>query len=159
MAEAAAGAVVVPKSPKKKTKLSGGQIRSLLWIYWAYVCCYLCRKNYPLLLPNLNAAGLLTTSQAGIVASVFEAVVGVVKMFCGSFVDDHKSPANLLSYTLVVAGGSCMAMQACFWFLAAKSMTTMRVVLVAFFWSLNGAGQAVAWPALARVFMSWFPDP
>ena len=32
-------------------------------------------------------------------------------------------------------------------------------MLVAGLWSFNGAGQAVAWPALARVFMAWFPDP
>ena len=25
--------------------------------------------------------------------------------------------------------------------------------------SANGAAQAVSWPALARVFLAWFPDP
>jgi hypothetical protein len=42
---------------------------------------------------------------------------------------------------------------------AVQELTVVRVGLVAALWSLNGAGQAVAWPALARVFMSWFPDP
>jgi len=32
------------------------------------------------------------------------------------------------------------------------------VALVSVLWSANGAGQAVAWPALARVFLAWFPD-
>jgi OPA family sugar phosphate sensor protein UhpC-like MFS transporter len=144
---------------KGRTGLSLGQLSSLMWIYWAYVLCYLLRKNYPLLLPNLAAAELLTTSQAGIVASVFEAVVGVVKLVCGVWVDRAASPAKLLSGCLAVAGGSCLAMQATFWLLAGKSMGTARLVLVAIFWSANGAGQAVAWPALAKVFMAWFPDP
>ena len=88
---------------KGRTGLSLGQLSSLMWIYWAYVLCYLLRKNYPLLLPNLAAAELLTTSQAGIVASVFEAVVGVVKLVCGVWVDRAASPAKLLSGCLAVA--------------------------------------------------------
>ena len=106
----------------------------------ADVCCYLCRKNYPLLLPTLAKAGMLTTAEAGIVASVFEAVVGAVKFFCGVFVDRHANPAKLLSQCLFVTGGSCLAMQATFW--TARS-ASLRVILVALFWSLNGAGQAV----------------
>ena len=39
------------------------------------------------------------------------------------------------------------------------AISSTRVFFVAVFWSLNGMGQAVAWPALARVFMDWFPDP
>ena len=104
------------------------------------VCCYLCRKNYPLLLPTLAKAGLLTTAEAGIVASVFEGVVGATKFFCGVFVDRHANPAQLLAQCLFVTGGSCLAMQATFW--TARSVS-LRVTLVALFWSLNGAGQAV----------------
>ena len=144
---------------EERPGLSKGQRSSLLWIYWAYVLCYLCRKNFPLLLPSLDRTGLLTTGQAGVVASVFEASVGLVKLFCGVFVDRHKDPAALLSQCLTVAGGSCLLMQATFWFIRGHSVSAVRVALVALFWSANGAGQAVAWPALARVFMNWFPDP
>eukprot|EP01048_Picozoa_sp_COSAG05_P022693 COSAG05_NODE_4639_length_1429_cov_1.088722_1_plen_86_part_10 len=85
--------MAVAKGSRKEEErpgLSRGQRSSLLWIYWAYVLCYLCRKNYPLLLPSLDRAGLLTTGQAGVVASVFEASVGLVKLLCGVFVDRHK---------------------------------------------------------------------
>jgi sugar phosphate permease len=34
----------------------------------------------------------------------------------------------------------------------------VRVGVISILWSINGAGQAIAWPALARVFMAWFPD-
>jgi sugar phosphate permease len=146
--------------PPKRAGLSAGQRRSMLWIYWAYVLCYLCRKNYPLLLPSLGSSGLLTTAQAGVVASTFEAVVGLVKLFCGVYVDRHLDPAKLLSQCLAVAGGSCLLMQAALWFVRGQgAAATLRVTLVAVFWSANGAGQAVAWPALARVFMNWFPEP
>jgi OPA family sugar phosphate sensor protein UhpC-like MFS transporter len=138
--------------------LSRGQMITLAWIYWAYVCCYLVRKNMPLLLPALNEKELLTTSEAGIVASVFEMVVGIVKFFCGTFVDASEDPAWLLSQCLLLAGTSCLGMQAVFWFLTGSGVAGMRLTLVSVLWSLNGTGQAVAWPALARVFMNWFPD-
>ena len=48
-----------------------------------YVCCYLVRKNYPLLLPTLDKTGVLSYAEAATVASIFETVVGVVKLFCG----------------------------------------------------------------------------
>lgn len=48
-----------------------------------YVCCYLLRKNYPLLLPTLDQNGVLSYAEAATVASVFETVVGIVKFFCG----------------------------------------------------------------------------
>jgi OPA family sugar phosphate sensor protein UhpC-like MFS transporter len=135
------------------------QMGAFLWIYWAYVCCYLVRKNYPLLLPALNKANLLTTSQAGLVASIFEIVTGVVKFSCGVYVDRAPNPANVLSKCLLLAGASCLGMALVFFVLPGESMTWVRVGLVTLMWSCNGMGQAVAWPALARVFMNWFPDP
>ena len=49
-------------------------------------------------------------------------------------------------------------MQLVFTMMGGAEFATARLVLVSMLWSLNGAGQAVAWPALARVFMNWFPD-
>ena len=134
------------------------------WIYFSYVCCYLVRKNYPLLLPALAAHGLLSTAEAGVVASVFEVVVGAVKFFCGVFVDRAPDAGQLLARCLAVAGAACLGMQGVFWWgagaagAAGAAFAWARVPLVALFWSANGAGQAVAWPALARVFLAWFPD-
>lgn len=138
--------------------VSWGQKKALGWIYFAYCCCYLIRKNYPLLLPHLEAENLLSTDQAALVASIFEVVVGLIKLFCGVYVDSHANPALLLAQCLFVAGGACVLMQAVFSFLQGQSFAWVRVFLVSVLWSINGAGQAVAWPALARVFMNWFPD-
>eukprot|EP00041_Stephanoeca_diplocostata_P020410 m.455654 g.455654 ORF g.455654 m.455654 type:complete len:195 (+) comp21573_c0_seq20:122-706(+) len=134
------------------------QLGALTWIYFAYVCCYLLRKNFPLLLPTLNSQNLLTNAQAGTVASVFEAVVGIVKFFCGVYVDSHPDPAKLLAYCLFTSGVTCLCMSAIFSNITSPEAAVFRVVAVSVLWSANGAGQAVAWPALARVFMSWFPD-
>mmetsp|Transcript_1054 Transcript_1054/g.3054 ORF Transcript_1054/g.3054 Transcript_1054/m.3054 type:complete len:451 (+) Transcript_1054:47-1399(+) len=136
--------------------VSVAQRITLAWIYFAYVCCYLLRKNYPLLLPTLDKTGVLSYAEAATVASVFETVVGIVKFFCGVYVDGHADPAGLLASCLLTAGGSCLVMTAVFVYPPDSSL--VRVGLVSALWSLNGAGQAVAWPALARVFMSWFPD-
>ncbi len=138
---------------------SRSQLQTLTWIYFAYVMCYLVRKNYPMILPSLAANNLLSQSEAGIVASIFQVVVGVVKFFCGVYVDRSASPALLLAKCLGIAGTSCLLMQLVFWIFTSESnFGWVRLILVTFFWSANGAGQAVAWPALARVFMAWFPD-
>lgn len=138
---------------------NSSQRRTLAWIYFAYVMCYLVRKNYPMVLPSLASAGLLTTAQAGVVASVFEVVVGVVKFFCGVFVDRSPAPGRLLSYCLAVAGAACLMMQLIFWTLTGEMLALARLLSVTTLWSINGAAQAMAWPALARVFLAWFPDP
>ena len=101
------------------------QATALSWIYFAYVCCYLVRKNYPLLLPALAARGLLSTAEAGVVASVFEIVVGAVKFFCGVFVDRAPDAGRLLARCLAVAGAACLAMQGVFWGAAAPCIRTM----------------------------------
>ena len=137
---------------------SKAQFKTLGWIYFAYVMCYLVRKNYPMILPTLKDVGLLTQNQAGIVASVFEVVVAVVKFFCGTYVDGAASPSMLLVKCLAVAGVTCMIMQFVFWTFTDDSQGLIRLSLVTILWSANGAGQAVAWPVLARVFMAWFPD-
>lgn len=61
------------------------------------------RKNYPLLLPHLAAAELLTTDQAAIVASIFEVVVGLVKLICGV----SESPP-LMTHTLNIFSSVCL---------------------------------------------------
>ena len=85
-----------------------------------YVCCYLCRKNFPFLIPELDNVGILTIANAAVVASCFETSIGVVKLFGGGFVDRHKDPARLLSHCLLISGASCLALQVpapplCFW--------------------------------------------
>ena len=137
---------------------SAAQFSTLRWIYVAYVMCYLVRKNYPMILPSLAENQLLSQGEAGIVASTFQVVVGIVKFFCGVYVDRSSSPALLLAKCLGIAGASCLAMQLVFWTFSGPSFGWIRLGLVTFFWSANGAGQAVAWPSLARVFMAWFPD-
>ena len=74
---------------------SKAQFQTLGWIYFAYVMCYLVRKNYPMILPSLNEKGLLSQNQAGIVASVFEVVVALVKFFCGVYVASSCYVAGL----------------------------------------------------------------
>lgn len=138
---------------------SFSQLQTFFWIYFAYVCCYLLRKNFPLIIPSLDKAGVLTVAQAGAVTSVFETVMGVVKFFGGSFVDGVKNQARLLSLCLFIAGLSSLLLYLVF---ANKNMISndfVYVSLVALLWSMNGVGQSLAWPALAQIFLNWFPSP
>jgi hypothetical protein len=64
-----------------------------------YVCCYLVRKNYPLLLPTLDKTGVLSYAEAATVASIFETVVGVVKLFCGVRTHTHTHSHTLTHTT------------------------------------------------------------
>lgn len=130
------------------------------WIYWAYVCCYMLRKNFPLVIPSLSAAGVLSVAEAGLVSSAFQTVVGVVKFFGGTYVDGHPNHAKLLCYCLFGAGISSIMLLCIFHSRTAfGGADGAYVSTVALLWSANAVGQALAWPALAQIFLNWFPDP
>jgi len=45
-----------------------------------------------MILPSLAENQLLSQGEAGIVASTFQVVVGIVKFFCGVMLIDHLRP-------------------------------------------------------------------
>lgn len=132
------------------------QAKPFLIIYVAYVCCYFSRKNFPLLIPALDKEHYLTPEQCGLVASAYETTIAIVKFFCGPYVDGHKNPGRVLANTLLLSGCASLLLLASILFI---ENSIMRVAAVSLLWSINGAGQAVAWPALACVFLAWFPEP
>jgi len=74
-------------------------------------------------------------------------------------VDGVKNQARLLCACLFVAGTSSLLLYLVFMSKNIVSSEFVYVSLVASLWSLNGVGQSLAWPALAQIFLNWFPNP
>lgn len=120
--------------------------------------------------------GLLTTETAGervgAFGSAWETANGVGKIL-SAIVVDASSPAQLLALALFLQGAGGIAfMLPLFSPLAARAsgggaagagaplMTADRALLLSIsLWAASGFAQAFIWPALSRVFLSWFPRP
>lgn len=113
-------------------------------LYVTYAVCYMCRRlNYSVLVEN----GVVDASDVGSFGSAFEMAGGAIKGVAGVLVDMYSPVAVLITAAGTAAVSNLM-------FFKAPS-TSEKVAL----WGLNGAAQGLAWPAIARIFMSWFPDP
>lgn len=113
-------------------------------LYVAYAVTYVCRRlNYALLVGE----GVVAVEDVGSFGSAFEIAGGLVKVAAGLAVD-LASPSAILTAALAVAGAANAL------FFAAPGVGG-KVAL----WGVNGAAQALAWPAAARIFLSWFPHP
>jgi OPA family sugar phosphate sensor protein UhpC-like MFS transporter len=83
----------------------------------------------------------------GLFGFLWESMNGFAKVFGAPIVDLVPQPSLLLAASLAIQGVTCIL------FLApAKPYWHLSLL----FWGLNGFANAMAWPALARVFMSWF---
>ena len=133
--------------------VSADSLLAFVLIYASYVGCYLLRKNFPLLIPILGEKSIMDRDGAGFLSSAFEFFIGVAKLLCGPFVDRVASPGRLLTVSVAIAALSNFGLYA---ILVSLPDGGLRLTLAATFWSLNGLVQALAWPALARVFMNWY---
>lgn len=83
----------------------------------------------------------------GLFGFLWESLNGFSKVLGAPLVDLVPQPGLLLAASLAVQGITCL-------FLLAPSKSFWHVSLL--LWGMNGFANAMAWPALARVFMSWF---
>ncbi|GAB5367276.1 hypothetical protein AAMO2058_001216300 [Amorphochlora amoebiformis] len=125
-----------------------GQLLAFGLIYTAYVSYYIAQKNYAFWLQALIEEEGWKQEQAGAFGSAFQISSGISKLFNGPVVDAF-SPTLALAGSLMVISVSNGLM---FRF---SQGATINLLL----WTINGVFQGVGWPALARIFISWFPDP
>lgn len=92
---------------------------------------------------------------AGLFSSSFESAGGISKV-AGGFLVDWYSGSALLAGSLAM-GSACHAALA--WFASAAPAPVASAGVLSAIWGLNGFVQAFAWPALAKLFMAWFPRP
>lgn len=116
--------------------------------------------------------GLLTNETAGervgAFGSAWETANGVGKIL-SAIVVDASSPAQLLALALFFQGvGGIAFIVPLFSPLAARAaggagvprLAADRALLISIcIWAASGFAQAFIWPALSRVFLSWFPRP
>ena len=135
-------------------------------LYLSYCAYYLCRKNYGFWLDALtsdanDSAGIpsagvrIGKASAGSIGSAFELCSGVSKIALAVFVDTH-SPSRILAGALAISGFINLAI---FRYLSFTEHGSQSVFVLAILWGSNGIVQSLGWPALARIFMSWFPEP
>ena len=132
---------------------SQGSFLAFSLIYVSYVFFYLCKKNYAFwLLALVQQVPGFSRESASMFGTVMESVYGVGKLLGGPFVDAQPSPGKVLWMALLLSAG-CNALMFCP--LTPPWMTPYADWAV---WGVNALAQAVAWPALAQVFLNWFKD-
>lgn len=123
-----------------------GQLITFALIYFAYVTYYVAQKNYAFWLLSLVNQEGWRKEEAGIFGSSFQISSGISKLLNGPLVDS-MSPTLALAGSLGVIG-------VCNLLMFRSASNGVNVAL----WAINGAFQGVGWPALARIFLAWFPD-
>lgn len=140
------------------------QLFVLALLYLAYAIYLFCRKNYTFWLDALLSSDefSLTKSSAGSIGSSFELASGFSKIALAVVVDSH-SPRYILCGALLLSAltnvGILLVVSNAKWFISLTSSTAVFVLVLSGIWSLNGLVQGLGWPALAKIFMSWFPNP
>ncbi|MCL2815029.1 MAG: MFS transporter [Oscillospiraceae bacterium] len=113
---------------------------------WAvYFCVYAGRLNYSAAMVWLIDAGLLSKTEAGLVASCFFAAYGLSQVFAG-YIGDRVSP-----FKMVFAGVALSSL--CNFSMALFSGTFALCV----FWGLNGVVQALIWAPIIRIISQVLP--
>jgi len=133
--------------------LSGPQLKVFVLIYVSYAISLVIKRNYAFWLPDFTRE----YPHNGSVGSLWELANAVAKVVGGVLVDLH-SPTAVLSLCLGLQGVTSALFLVPFMLLGATHPAA-AFTASAGLWALNGAANAMLWPALARIFMSWFPDP
>jgi MFS transporter, OPA family, sugar phosphate sensor protein UhpC len=137
-------------------------------LYLSYVGVYICRKNYGNLvlafttdIPEscqssdsclktlyVDEYERLSLEEVGRLSTAFQLAAAASKFVTPVFVDTH-SPRLVLSGALLCCALTNIAM----------SFFTNNLLALTALWGLNGFVNALAWPALSKAFMAWFPNP
>eukprot|EP00467_Chlorarachnion_reptans_P012653 CAMPEP_0114525640 /NCGR_PEP_ID=MMETSP0109-20121206/22545_1 /TAXON_ID=29199 /ORGANISM="Chlorarachnion reptans, Strain CCCM449" /LENGTH=411 /DNA_ID=CAMNT_0001707261 /DNA_START=108 /DNA_END=1340 /DNA_ORIENTATION=+ len=123
-----------------------GQMIAFGLIYTAYVAYYIAQKNYAFWLQALIDKEDWKAEDVGAFGSAFQISSGASKLLNGPFVDS-MSPTVALAGSLAVIG-------VCNGLMFRIPAFSINISL----WAINGVFQGVGWPALARIFIAWFPD-
>lgn len=108
--------------------------------FLAYMAIYIVRLNFSVGAVAMEKSGLLTTSQIGIIGSVFSFVYAGAKVPGGYLGDIFPSRAVILCGLLIAAGAN---------FLIGFSSS---FGIIAILWGINAFGQSLLWGPLLRSF-------
>lgn len=114
--------------------------------FFAYLFTYTARLNLSAALPNLSQSLHLTSTQAGLIQTVF-AIVYASGQFVNGAIVDRVSPRLHIVCGLVLSAlcNLLFGLSSHFW----------QLVLL---WGLNGAAQSMLWTPIVRLIAVWFDD-
>ena len=129
-----------------------GQVLVFVLLYASYMACAYTKRSASFFGRDIIDEQILLPigrerETWGLFGFLWESMNGFAKVFGAPIVDLVPRPSLLLAASLAVQGVSCI-----FFLVPAKTFWNLSLLL----WGLNGFANAMAWPALARVFMSWF---
>ena len=93
----------------------------------------------------------MSGEQSAYVLSAYAAVTSAMKLAGGPIVDVLSRPGRFLGLVVLIAGLSNAAIALCH---ATRALASDMMSLTFLAWSINAAAQSLAWPLLAKVFMS-----
>ena len=123
------------------------RIKVFLGIFLGYAGYYLVRKNFSLVIPELEKQGF-SKGELGIALSSVSIAYGLSKFIMGNFSD--RSNARLFLTIGLVLSAATMIFMGVVPF-ATSSITIMFVLLF-----LNGWFQGMGWPPCGRVVVHWY---
>lgn len=123
------------------------RLQVFLGIFIGYAGYYLVRKNFSLVMPDLEQQGF-SKSQLGVALSAISISYGISKFAMG-IVSDRSNARVFLSLGLILSSFTMLAMG--LFSFATASISIMFVLLF-----LNGWFQGMGWPPCGRVMAHWY---
>ncbi len=116
----------------------------LVSMYAGYAVFYFTRKSVTFITPALIQQGLLTTTQVGLMASLFYIVYGCSKFFSG-IISDRANARYFMAFGLLMTGVSNIV------FGCGHSFLCFLLV-----WLINAFFQGWGWPPCAKLLTHWY---
>lgn len=116
-----------------------------LWLIYlagflAYASIYLVRLNFSVASSAMEAEGILTKAQIGVIGSVFSFTYALAKVPNGYIGDRLEAKRTILAGLLIAAGSNfCIGLK-------------LQYSVIALLWGINAFGQALLWGPLLRAF-------
>lgn len=120
------------------------RIRIFYSIYIGYIFFYITRKNFTFLIPIMINDIKISTTDIGIISTLFYISYGISKLNSG-IISDKTNPKYFMSIGLILTG----IFNICF----GLSSSTITLSI---FCTLNGIFQAWGWPAITKQLTYWY---
>lgn len=120
------------------------RIRIFYSIFIGYIFYYVTRKNFTFLIPEMINDIKISTSDIGVISTLFYISYGISKLSSG-IISDKSNPKYFMSIGLIFTG----VFNICFGL-------SNSIIMLSIFWTLNGIFQAWGWPAITKQLTYWY---
>ncbi len=119
--------------------------RHMVWLlfflcWFVYFSSYIGRKNFSAVMPQMILEGILKTSQAGTINTIFFLCYGIGQLING-LLGDRMNPSRMILFGSVTSALCNLAMGSC------SSYGSMAVI-----WAVNGYALSMLWAPFLRLF-------